>query len=251
MKNNLLMYVKDEIIEYDIKSCNISILSNSNMISPEDYYKIDKMPKKQRVIHIGNLIKYDRNNQIYQVLKSEIDKRVNTFIQVNELDEFLDIMLRVNDAIYTYRTCDTTMIDGVEFVEKNRYTSCIKLANAITFLYDSTSDTLDVKGINDKKMVLHKAMLTQIKKFMRLKELNRTEALYNAMHDFIEKYKNRELPISFYRDLSPSGTFVLDYSKYFVTKLDDEPLSSDKSLININFNYYNIITKIRDVLLRS
>ena len=90
-------YISGRIVEYDIKSANITMLKVSNVISEETYQYLQSLPKISREIEIGLLIR--SNPAIFKAISSGIEKYKLKFAEANNIDE--NRIVRVaNDAIY-------------------------------------------------------------------------------------------------------------------------------------------------------
>ena len=126
-------YISGRIVEYDIKSANITMLKVANVISEETYQYLQSLPKMSREIEIGLLIK--SNPAIFKAISSGIEKYKLKFAEANNIDE--NRIVRVaNDAIYLNTPVDLkyTIFDNiVEFKKKSIYDVAIKINNVIIF----------------------------------------------------------------------------------------------------------------------
>ena len=145
------LLVNNEIIEYDMKSADISIIESKGLLSEEEIELIKSLPKKVRNTKIGKMQK--RNKELVKELNKGFTEYRKLLIETNEIDDS-DIISIKKDAIFTTKRCDKKSFDKVQFVEKNIYTSYYYFRNGIEIYYNK--NRMDVKGINDEKLKNHK-----------------------------------------------------------------------------------------------
>ena len=73
-------YISGRIVEYDIKSANITMLKVANVISEETYQYLQSLPKMSREIEIGLLIRSNPN--IFKAISSGIEKYKLKFVYI-------------------------------------------------------------------------------------------------------------------------------------------------------------------------
>ena len=108
--------VNNEIIEYDMKSADISIIESKGLISEEEIKLIKSLPKKVRNTKIGKMQKH--NKELVKELNKGFTEYRKLLIETNEIDDS-DIISIKKDAIFTTKRCDKKSFDKVQFVEKN------------------------------------------------------------------------------------------------------------------------------------
>lgn len=151
-------YITSQFIrEYDIRKANISILYSKGVINREQYNFLYNADRMTRQVTIGKMIRDDSNIGI--ILKDGINEVVSKFLSVNNIYD-TDILSRKNDALFIINKIPSiTRFGNVEFVCKNLYTSYLNL-NGIEIYYCldriNNSEKIDVKGISDEKLLLHK-----------------------------------------------------------------------------------------------
>lgn len=123
-------YIEGNIREYDISSANVSILVEHDFISEELYTDLMEGDKQFRNILVGKLIR--KHPEVYEILKTNIDKSVDKFISVNKLSK--DNILEISkDAIFTInvkktkeRDVKTKFGEYITFVAKHDYLTLLE-----------------------------------------------------------------------------------------------------------------------------
>ncbi len=233
---NIFYLFNKEIIEYDIKSAGMNISRAFNLIDKDKYEKLKSMDKSKRVKEIGLMQRRDP-----MFVKSLMNAFANTrklFIESNNLEES-DIVSIKKDAIFVTKRCDyTKFMDYIEFKEKNIYSSYIHLNRKIELYYNT--DKLDIKGIGDNKIELHKDYLIPVlTKFIRKMESGDNIEAIDYIRRFIGKYKRKELDVGYYRRFD-------SLSEFDVNMPDDEFIFNP----NIHKEYIDIMYNLTEVLLR-
>jgi hypothetical protein len=130
-------------------------------------------------------------------------------------------------------------MDYIEFKEKNIYSSYIHLNRKVELYYNI--DKLDVKGIGDEKLELHKDyMLSFIIKFIRKMENGDNIEVIDFTKRFIDKYKRKELDVGYYRRFD-------SLSDFDVNMPDDEFIFNPelhKEYINISYNLDAVLLRL-------
>lgn len=238
--------ISKTINEYDMKNAGYNLIKYFKLLPESKIKYLSGLSKSDRIIQIGLYERHDREFA-KQLTESFKEMRRLFFIENNlEDDQILSIK---KDAIFTVgRECQITKFKNVEFVKKHKYTSYHRFDN-IEMYYRESNNTLDIKGIKDELLYQHeKYFLSFLKRVFRLLEQNDTKALIKFMKRFIMEYKNRELDIEYYRELSPDSIYsfnenVIGDSKYF--KAGVENVSSNMiNDINISYNYKKYILPI-------
>lgn len=226
------------IYEYDIKQAGFNISKELKLLPEQlldDIYKTSKN-KKEVSIKLGNIQRKDK------VFKEKLN---NGFIysrkllfENNDLN-YDDIISIKKDAILTTKVCNRTKFGYIEFVNKNIYTDYILLGK-LELYYNKDTDKLDVKGIDDELLISHNNdIIIFIKKFINLCNYNDKERLLRFTRLFLDKYKNRKLPISYYREFNSGNLFYDINGNSF-----DYIFNTDINDVDISYNYTNIITPL-------
>ena len=243
--NKDISYMRNIIIrEYDLKDGGFSIIKRNDLLPQHEIDKISRMGKKDKNIYIGNLhFKYRGLSK--KLVEGFKDARVS-FYNANSLqgEQILSIK---KDAMFLIDTkaSVTDINEHYTFSLKNKYTSYMYLRN-IELYYSSYTENLDIKGISKDNLLLHsKGLLLEIKRFIRLNEnLNiKKNILFNNFLVLTNKYKNRDLDISYYREFNANSLFrsnIID-----TIYMDDY---NDVSSIDISYNYGIIIDLMSNIL---
>lgn len=229
------------IREYDISKANINILFKYGIISKQQYEQYRIMDRQARQISIGMLLR--ERPELNDVLRNGIIEAKKLFFENNNIQE-QDVLSIKNDAIFIINKIPTiTKFDNIEFSLKNVYTSYYKLDSIeLYYFFDIVSglEKLDIKGINDEKLELHK------KYFMEFLEVCFNSAQTYPLEDTIDivtgfyvKYINLELEPEFYREFNALSMFRLKsissyYSSMGVPNISKEQLNNVDIVYNLN-----------------
>lgn len=243
LNRNIEYLINNEITEYDMKSAGFNIIKKFKLLDNNKIEHLESLSKKRRQITIGLYQKDD------PAFKEELNEKFiemrKLFFEANELkdDEVLSIK---KDAIVTLRKCFNTTFDNVEFVDKNVYTSYFYINKFEFYVNDKT---LDLKGIDNEKLELHRAyMLDFLYKIFRLFETNSNKKyIIENLREFISFYKDKMLHIGYYRELNRDSLYKLN--REFLN--DYIGLENTKTLdgIDISYNYMKYIVPIMNILL--
>lgn len=249
-KSNYLIPIdiyKGFIYEYDLSKANISALLYTNTISQEEYNRIYNMDKSFREYTIGMMIK--NNQDIYEKIKYGISVARKQFIIDNRLN-INEIISIKNDAVFTTRKCEYTNFYNIfNFNLKNTYALFLKLENLeIYYNYyinkdNEIIDIIDVKGISDEKLLLHRDGIINIINETCYDILNSTpEETLRSLSDKFRMYIQREYKSNYYRSFDSSSDFVLHTMTHtFRLEYIDENM---KYAVNIDRN----ILILRDLM---
>jgi len=234
--------VSQEIIEYDIKSAGFNLIKKFKLLSESKIKHLESLDKKKRQIMIGLYEKNDKD--LKKSLNNAFVEARRIFFESNNLvDE--DILSIKKDAIITTRRCDKLVFDNIEFVEKHIYTSYYYINK---FEFYLSTDSIDVKGINDDKLKLHKDyMLDFLFKIFKMMETTSRDIVIKNIKEFSYYYKTRQLEIGYYRELNKDSLFKLNISlmKTMVGVIDTDDITD----IDINYNFIHYIIPIINLLI--
>lgn len=240
-------YISGRIVEYDIKSANISTLRELNVISDEQYVRLSKLPKNDREIEIGLMIRQDES--IYQNIQKGIKSAKLALGKANNINPF-SIVRIANDAVYINSNIDlqyTKFGNYIEFKQKSIYNIMLVLDKLIIFLsfLPNGSFDIDVKGISQEKLILHENyMLNLICSIIVLKERTGTLSAINYLSNICENYLHYNLPVQYYREFNSDSLYRINYSiptisesiSFYPSIMDIS--ENDKHCIDINYNYF-------------
>lgn len=216
-------YFNTFIREYDISKANASILLWKKEINERQFHEIISLPRMDRQILIGNMQKDKRINDLIQNGFKEC--RYNFFKQNQLLST--DILSVKNDAIFVLnKKVPVTQFNGViNFLLKNEYTSYMALNRRhieLYYKYDpiTREDHIDVKGINDVKLELHKNHFLDFLYFIfEMIEQDSIENTINVFNNFFKQYTNKELDVEYYRTFNADSKFVVRWKSVTHTQL--------------------------------
>lgn len=229
-----------KIIEYDIKSANVNLCKYYKLLPNDEIEKIEQMPKSERVVYIGILM---RNNRKFaeKLSKSFRDMRREFFIANGIVDS--DILSIKKDAIFVVgKRCRNNKFKNVQFVEKNVYSS-YHYMNNIEFYYSGKDNKLDVKGINDDSLYQYQKFINILKRMFRLLEQNNREEFVKFMKRFSTDYKNKSLNYEYYKEFKRDGCYTLiqnNSSQSIIYGVDNAD-STINDILSINYNYIGYI----------
>nr|DAE82471.1 MAG TPA: hypothetical protein [Caudoviricetes sp.] len=216
--------ISNYIREYDISKANINILLYKGLISKEVYDELYSLPKKEREIRVGLMIKYDQN--LNKGLLEGFKEMRKMFFTANQIWEY-EVMAVKKDAIYLVgREAQVTVFNNVKFVCKNVYTSYYNLGNVEFYYYLDTKQTekLDIKGISDNTLYLHDPFMLDFLRYIF--SLAQSGAFVDAMNDISEFCKQMisyQLPLGYYRELNNRSLFrsrtVIDGNRIYLSSI--------------------------------
>ena len=238
INENIPFLFNKEIIEYDMKDAGFSLTQEYELLDANTISKLEKFKKDKRKVEMG---KIERDNSEYREAKKEAFKLARQmFFEMNEL-EITDIISIKKDAIITTKRCNHQNFGKyILFRPKNFYTSYIQLGKRLEFYYSPIQ--LDVKGISDETLELHKDyMLKFIKLFFNKMETEDDITVIEFMKRFITKYKRKELEVGYYRQFNHESNFIL-LDNSTDTFMDYWEESKDE--LDISYNFHEILLKL-------
>lgn len=237
INENIPFLFNKEIIEYDMKNAGFSLTKEFELLDKSTINKLEKMKKERCKIEMG---KIERDNEEYKIAKKEAFKLAREmFFKANDI-EIYDLLSIKKDAIITIKRCDHQKFgDNILFRPKNYYTSYINLGKRLEFYYNPTN--LDIKGIGDDKLEYHKDyMIKFLKMFFHKMETEDEKTVIEFTRRFISKYKNKELPLGYYRNFNHESNFtLLNDTDTFMNYWEDS-----KEDLDISYNFHRILLKL-------
>ena len=245
-------YISGRIIEYDIRSANVSMLREANAISQEEYENLMRMPKVNREIEIGLREKEDLS--IYTTIAQGIRTAKLRLADSNNIQN-PDCIVRVaNDAVYINSPVDlkyTRFGDYIEFKKKSEIHNMINLNKIIVFLsvLPDGNINVDVKGIGNNIGLHSEYMINIIVSTITMLEYSGVDSAINYISHICEDYLLRRLPVGFYREFTPESSYRIATQDYFLSSIGPMQVSeNDKYLLDINYNY-NILRELWSILI--
>lgn len=250
-KDITLVY-NSEIIEWDMKSGNISVMLYYNLVPEHVAKKIATFPDKKRKIIVGNMQR--DNKEFAKNLENGFNNIVNEFITLNQLSAY-DIISIKRDAIFV-KNRDirySSIGDYVLFRPKNHYHAYLYL-DKMEFYFGSDRK-IDIKGINDKKSILHKdGILNLLNDVIEMKEQMCSKIdIHTYLKKFTDYYLNGLLPFEYYRNLNDSSMYTMkmvvdgEYYSYEVDSIDEDMIPN----VNLRYNYEHVILPLIQTILNN
>lgn len=214
-KNYLLdidYLIATTISEYDIRKANISVLYSEGVINKDYYDYLYSADRMTRQVEVGYMIK--DNKEVGDILANGIAKYRKLFFEANDISDN-DILSIKNDAIFVMRKKPlVTTFGNVEFVNKNTYSSFIKILRNKEIYINSDminqSMTIDIKGISDENLEKHRDyMMRVIGDIAYFIEVGDIKSGLEYISSFYTQYINRQLPIGFYRSFDDLSNFMV------------------------------------------
>lgn len=222
----------NEIIEWDIKSANTSLMSYYNLQPENVITKLASMAKSQREISVGKLMRKDK--EFAKALENSFNEIVNEFFEANELS-WDDIVAVKKDAVFVKNhRIKKSEFGAVHFIPKNQYKHVLLLPKYEIYISD---EKIDVKGIPDDKVKLHQdGVLDFIKTSMETADdyIN----LQSYFKEYVNAYKKKELDYDHYREFNPESLFRVGGEYPMLT---DSMIEEDMEFLDISYNYINVI----------
>ena len=224
------------IYEYDIEKANISVLLDSGHISKEYYDWLYKQDRMVRQVIIGKMEK--ENHAITKAKQYGIEKAKHQLFQANAIQD-AEVLAIKNDAVFVTRELTNLEFNHVKFSLRNHYTMYMKVFRCeLYYLYDITTEEeiLDVKGINDEVLQLHKYYLIDfLKELFCTYQVDGVIEAISLLQRFYHAYMTRSLDLEYYRDIN-TGNFLLDTNSTMYEYYSHIPNDKIRSIVNISNN---------------
>ena len=232
-------YISGRIIEYDMKSANISVLKDKNLITDETYTFLSNLPKLMREKEVGLMERKDPS--IYTDISTGITSAKLELAAFNKLEP--EQILRVaNDAVYINTDIDlkyTKFGNYIEFRAKNEYHVFLRLGKVVILCrFDPDGNIhIDTKGIG-KNVAQHRDyMIYTIMSVITLTERSGVKDAIDYLYEICEAYLRLDLPVGYYREFNNSSLYR---SKIQIGGMDNgftAVYESAKPDLDINYNY--------------
>lgn len=226
------------IREYDISKANINILYKYGVINKQQYDQYYLMNREARQISIGLLLR--DKPEVNDILRKGIQEAKRCFFEANNIQE-QDILSIKNDAVFVINKIPTvTKFDNIEFSMKNIYTSYYRLMGIeLYYFFDIVSgeEKLDVKGINDENLKLHKKYFIEfLEVCFNSAQSYPIEDVIDVVTTFYSKYINLELECGYYREFNAFSMYRMKKFSDYYNSIGIPEISQDQ-LKNIDIVY--------------
>lgn len=243
--------INNYIYEYDISKANLNILFYKGIINQNMYNEIIKFGRGHREIYFGNLIKQDPS--IGEILSEGISEMRQRFIESNNFTDN-EILSIKNDAIFVIgRVPNYTRFGNIEFVRKNVYSSYFNINKLeIYYFFNSldNTETIDIKGIDDIKLELHRDyMISLLCDVFNSMEIGSANEILSVIHSYYDKYVKKQLPIGYYRELNSYSLFRLSFGNgnTFLSEVPPD-MSNPEYIRSLNImNNLNILRELHAI----
>lgn len=241
LNDNILYLFNREIYEYDMQEAGFSLIRTFHMLPDKEIARLLTLSKDRRHIEIGK--KYRDDKEFAYKHKRAFMSARKAFFDYNSL-EASDIVSIKKDAIFTTKKCTHTQLsEFVNFREKHRYTSYVRLGRRLEVYYGETG--VDVKGISDENLELHSEfMLSFITDFISRMEQSPRDSVLRFVRAFIDQYKRRELNIGYYRRFDNYSTYDILSEPSFKAKDYDDIYD-----VGIMYNFFEVIVRLMKIAL--
>lgn len=227
-KCTLPYIINTYIREYDLSKANISSLYHYNVLSKEQYESFLNMPKQEREIKIGLMIR--NNKSYYDTIANGITYAKRMLIETNNVQDYEIVSIK-NDAIFIHgRELQNSKFGIFEFKVKNTFTTYMRLSENIEIYYydfnnnDTIQSSITVKGISDENLISHNdGMLNLINQVCFMINRYDVESILSYVTDMYNDFRDRSLPINYYRSFDSMSKFMIrtEYFSYILDYIDD------------------------------
>ena len=204
--NNIISYIR----EYDIAKANINILLYKGMISKSEYDYLYALPKIKREIVIGN--KQRNNHKFTEALTDGFRDARHMFYNANNIKK--DSILAIKkDAIFLIgKIAQHTIFDNIEFKLKNTYVSYYNLAHMEFYYTNINQEKIDIKGMSDDSIILHKNYFYDLLCFIFSEALSGNyKNLLTLIKDISIRFLNGDFSIEYYREFNNRSLYRTKY----------------------------------------
>lgn len=235
--------IDSEIIEWDIKSANISICREYGLLTEKQLSQIESMPKDKRVRTVGLL---ERSSKKFaKALEEHFDVAVNQFMDQNGVSKDQDVICIKKDAVFVINKniVKPNIGEAIHFIRKNTYDSFLRLDR---FEFYINNDTVDVKGLQEQQHLHEDGICHLIKDVVRTaSECKMNSSIMNEyLSEMVNLYKNHELAIEYYREFNSTSAYRVidtDDNEFLFNDISEEYLDEKGYKLDISYNYINII----------
>ena len=236
--DNIRRYISGNIIEYDIKSANISIMLDKGIIQKDYYNYLSNLPKNIREKEVGLLEQKDIS--LYDQIKNAIIEYKLKLAEANDIKSY-EIVRVANDAVYinrpiAFKYTDFGLIHFKISSPCNVYLKIYDIKLFIKIPVNGDEMSIDVKGINDNNLYLHNKMIEAIVTVVFLIERSGSKDAIQFLSNLINNYICKNLDIEYYREFNNDSSYRIRSNRSYMLLLDVD--SSYINNIDINYNLY-------------
>lgn len=213
MNPNIEYLFNEEIIEHDMRDAGFSLVKQYKLLPPETIHELDALGKGDaRHIEIGKLQGKDR--AFSKALTDKFAEIREVFIRTNGLTDDRIVSVK-KDAIYTIGEVKRLRFGGIQFAQKNTYSSYIRFPNIQNLEIYYSDNKIDIKGMSDVSVNRHRLYMFQfLQEMINLIE-RKDRSVKRKMIRFIDQYKLHQLDEGYYlefnnmsREINPQFNFL-------------------------------------------
>ena len=240
-------FIINDIYEYDMRRGGLSIIKEKQLLPEDQIRKLESMDKHDSNVEIGKMER--SNKQLREGKKAGFKEYRLLFGELNELTDDHIISVK-KDAIFCTKYCNETKIGThIEFREKNQYHAFLRLPGNKELYWNSYTGDIDVKGITDDLVPLHRDYLLKsismvIRKLSSYDVSGATNTLVRLMND----YKFRRLPAGYYREFNTDSKFRQVIADRELLIDTDDMSGYYLQTLKIEYNYLNVLVPLFDLV---
>jgi hypothetical protein len=140
------------------------------------------------------------------------------FVGYNNLGDNNIIAVK-KDAIFTIGECKKTKFGGIEFAQKNRYSSYIRFVDNHNIEIYYSNELTDVKGMSESSLNRHRFYILQFLREVIAKLEDKNSSVRRDLIKFIMDYKSMTLDETYYLEFNNKSTDinpVYNYQKVLI-----------------------------------
>ena len=232
--------LQNRIIEYDLKSANLSALRASGKIDESVLKKLELVDKHTREVRVGMMVREDK--EIGRIIKRGIFHARELLFRANMLQDE-DILSIKNDAVFIIgKKLKHTSFGPYQFVQKNTYSMFVRL-DKLEFYYNYRQKKVDIKGLGNvtSEEDHQNGMMCFFEQVFRYLIQGRRDDLRKYLIQFVDDYKCKRLPIQYYKELNRRSVYRTKYQiagyGYNIKIAGD----SDREIVDGIYNYNRYI----------
>ena len=234
----------EEIVEWDIRSANTSLMKNYNLASKKLIEKIEKLPKEKREPFVGNMIRKDR--EFGEKLEKAFDDIIEWFLKANKLDRELDVISIKKDAVFVRnRSIKTNTTGAVEFRKKGVYDGVLILPKYEIY-HRADGKLPDIKGISDSSIHKHKDGMIEFIDGVFSEARDKFE-LQRFLKEYSAAYKEKLLPFDAYREFTSESLYRVNMHGATVMMDDIDEIALP--YLDISYNYLNVYLEVLHLII--
>ena len=246
LNRSKLSLFNKEIIEYDMSDAGYSIIREHSLLPQKTIENLSHKSKRDRTYAIGRI--QGKDKEFAQRLHQGFQDARELFFKLNNIQDD-DILSVKKDAIFTLRQCDHQQIGNyINFREKHNYSSYVYTGRLEIYYRSTMSDNpiIDIKGIDDDKVELHKDyMMELLSKYFYHVENRTIGDSISFMRRFCDRYKLRDLDVGYYRTFDSNSVFIetesgTSFNSYW---------ENEKDNLDIGYNMMYVILPLMKLLL--